>query len=165
MSFPHHATCHARYPEKPANEVPQHLIVDFECDPGFVTLTCADCGATMRLGVPAPDAIVEANVAILRSRSRVGLQKYGVNLERKDLDLVAWLNHLHEELLDAANYTLRSMHELHETGNRFEQACERILDMLHGDDGQAWSEAERFLKAHAPHLYDQIGMKDEKRDV
>lgn len=165
MSFPHHASCHARYPEKPSNEVPQHIILDFDAQPGFLLMTCADCGATLTLGMAAPDAIVEANVALLRSRSRVGLQKYGVNLERTDLDLGAWLNHLHEELLDAANYTLRSMHELHHNENKFRQACERILDMLHGDDGQAWSEAERFLKANAPDLYDQIGMKDEKRDV
>lgn len=165
MSFPHHATCHARYPEKPANEVPQHLLVDFECNPGSVVLTCADCGASLCFGLPAPDAIVETNVAILRSRSRVGLQKYGVNLERKDLDLGAWLNHLHEELLDAANYTLRSMHEVHQNDNRLREACERICDMVRGDDGEAWSQAERFLKAHAPDLYDKIGMTGDKRDV
>jgi hypothetical protein len=42
----------------------------------------------------------------------------------------------------------------------FDEACERLLDMLHGDDGEAWSQAERFLKQHRPDLYNRIGMKD-----
>lgn len=46
----------------------------------------------------------------------------------------------------------------------FRQACERIFDMLLADDGEAWSEAERFLKAHAPDLYNRIGMPKEKKD-
>lgn len=40
----------------------------------------------------------------------------------------------------------------------FREACERIADMLQGDDGEAWFEAEKFLKRHAPDLYDEIGM-------
>lgn len=46
----------------------------------------------------------------------------------------------------------------------FREACERLLDMLRADDGQAWSEAERFLKRHAPDLYNEIGMPDPKRE-
>ena len=38
------------------------------------------------------------------------------------------------------------------------QACERIADMLRQDDGEAFFEAEKFLKRHAPDLYDKIGM-------
>lgn len=44
---------------------------------------------------------------------------------------------------------------------RLEYACDRIFDMLQGDDGQAWSEAERFLKREAPGLYDRLGMPDD----
>lgn len=39
----------------------------------------------------------------------------------------------------------------------FREACERIADMLRQDDGEAFFEAEKFLKAHAPDLYDKIG--------
>ncbi len=39
------------------------------------------------------------------------------------------------------------------------QACDRIFDMLQKpEDGQAWSEAERFLKQHAPDLYNKLGI-------
>lgn len=44
------------------------------------------------------------------------------------------------------------------------EACKHIFDMLLADDGQAWSEAERFLKAHAPDLYNRIGMPKGKKD-
>ena len=40
----------------------------------------------------------------LLDRSRVGFKKYGVTTERVDLELVDWLRHLQEELLDAAVY-------------------------------------------------------------
>lgn len=40
----------------------------------------------------------------------------------------------------------------------FREACERIADMLRQDDGEAFFEAEKFLKRHAPDLYDKIGM-------
>jgi len=53
---------------------------------------------------PVPDKYVERVVARLRSRSRRGLAKYGLTLERKDLTLLDWLQHLQDELLDAANY-------------------------------------------------------------
>lgn len=39
----------------------------------------------------------------------------------------------------------------------FREACERIADMLRQDDGEAFFEAEKFLKRHAPDLYDKIG--------
>ncbi|QXN72460.1 hypothetical protein RCTHUNDERBIRD_51 [Rhodobacter phage RcThunderbird] len=45
--------------------------------------------------------------------------------------------------------------------DREREACERIADMLQGDDGEAWFEAEKFLKRHAPDLYNEIGMSSE----
>ncbi len=50
------------------------------------------------------DPIVEQVRQKLLDRSRVGIRKYGVTLERGDLLLIDWLTHLQEELLDAANY-------------------------------------------------------------
>lgn len=53
------------------------------------------------------DKVVEAVRADLLERSRVGIKKYGVTLERTDLSTEQWLEHIYEELLDAANYTKR----------------------------------------------------------
>lgn len=39
----------------------------------------------------------------------------------------------------------------------FKEARERIADMLRQDDGEAFFEAEKFLKRHAPDLYNGIG--------
>ena len=50
------------------------------------------------------DPIVEAVRFKLLSRSQVGLNKYGVGLDRTDLSRREWLIHLQEELLDAACY-------------------------------------------------------------
>lgn len=50
------------------------------------------------------DANVEAVRAALLARSQVGLEKYGVTTERTDLSPAQWLQHLQEELMDAAVY-------------------------------------------------------------
>lgn len=52
----------------------------------------------------SPDANVERNRQMLLDRNVVGLKKYGVTTERTDLNLSQWLQHILEELLDAANY-------------------------------------------------------------
>ena len=50
------------------------------------------------------DAITEAVVAQLRTRAEKGKLKYGTTMERDDLTLMQWLQHLQEELMDAAVY-------------------------------------------------------------
>ena len=50
------------------------------------------------------DPIIEKVVDQLVSRSNVGYKKYGVTLEDDLGELNKWLQHLQEELLDAANY-------------------------------------------------------------
>ena len=57
-------------------------------------------------------AIEERVIAKIRSRANVGKAKYGVTMERDDLDLLAWLQHLQEELMDAAVYVERLMDEV-----------------------------------------------------
>ena len=62
------------------------------------------------LGQPsALDPIVESVRAKLLARSQAGLAKYGVGLNRTDLTNLQWLQHLQDELLDAANYAERLM--------------------------------------------------------
>ena len=50
------------------------------------------------------DPIIEKVCDQLVSRSDVGYKKYGVTLDEDVPDLQKWLQHLQEELLDAANY-------------------------------------------------------------
>jgi hypothetical protein len=58
------------------------------------------------------DAIVEAVRQDLLERSQTGISKYGVTLEREDLDLKDWLQHAYEETLDQANYLKRAILEI-----------------------------------------------------
>lgn len=58
------------------------------------------------------DPIVEAVREDLLQRSGRGLQKYGVMLSRKDIDLKGWLQHLYEEQLDSVNYIKRAIIEI-----------------------------------------------------
>lgn len=54
--------------------------------------------------VASQDPIVEMNVALLRQRSAVGVQKYGVTMAGSGLTLRQWLQHALEEGLDKVNY-------------------------------------------------------------
>jgi len=50
------------------------------------------------------DRVVESVIAQLRTRAEKGKEKYGTTMERNDLTLMQWLQHLQEELMDAAVY-------------------------------------------------------------
>jgi hypothetical protein len=52
----------------------------------------------------SPDPNVTAVMELLKQRSLVGLNKYGTTTMRTDLDILDWLQHLQEELCDAAVY-------------------------------------------------------------
>lgn len=43
----------------------------------------------------------------INERAALGLEKYGVSMERGDLSLEEWLIHLQEELMDASVYVER----------------------------------------------------------
>jgi hypothetical protein len=60
----------------------------------------------------AVDSVVEAVRADLLRRSQFGIAKYGVTLDRTDLNLRDWLQHAYEECLDQANYLKRSIMEI-----------------------------------------------------
>lgn len=45
----------------------------------------------------------------LLERSKRGIDKYGVTLDREDLDLKDWLQHAYEETLDKALYLKRAI--------------------------------------------------------
>tara|TARA_R100001463_G_scaffold15969_2_gene41471 strand:+ start:213 stop:425 length:213 start_codon:yes stop_codon:yes gene_type:complete len=50
------------------------------------------------------DPIIEKVVNQLVNRSDVGFNKYKITLDDDNSSLLTWLQHLQEELLDAANY-------------------------------------------------------------
>lgn len=50
------------------------------------------------------DTILLAVMAKYYERSKRGQAKYGTNLDRTDIDLIGWLDHLQEELMDATLY-------------------------------------------------------------
>jgi len=63
---------------------------------------------------PLKDSIVEEIVAKFQERSQVGIKKYGTTLDRDDLKMDDWINHIQEELMDAILYTQRLRRELRE---------------------------------------------------
>lgn len=56
--------------------------------------------------------IEEKVISKIRSRAEVGKAKYGVTMERDDLNVIEWLTHLQEELMDASVYVQRLMDEM-----------------------------------------------------
>lgn len=56
--------------------------------------------------------IEESVINKIRSRADVGEKKYGVTMERDDLNLYDWIKHLQEELLDASVYIEKVLQEL-----------------------------------------------------
>ena len=52
-------------------------------------------------------------------RADHGFKKYGVTTERTDLDLMQWIQHLKEELMDATVYIHRIQKELKEKQDDF----------------------------------------------
>jgi hypothetical protein len=61
---------------------------------------------------PPPCSITEQVVKDLKTRSALGLMKYGHTLDRKDFDLRRWLQESYEECLDMAKYLKRAITEL-----------------------------------------------------
>lgn len=49
-------------------------------------------------------SIEERVIESIRQRANLGKAKYGATMDRTDLSLQQWLQHLQEELLDAAVY-------------------------------------------------------------
>ena len=50
------------------------------------------------------DTIVESVINQFKERSEVGINKYGVTLDRKDLSASDWILHAQQELMDGILY-------------------------------------------------------------
>lgn len=51
-----------------------------------------------------PDTIVQSIINKFYKRAQFGEKKYGVTLDRDDLNLVEWVEHIQDELQDAILY-------------------------------------------------------------
>ena len=58
------------------------------------------------------DSIVDSIISKFKQRSETGIKKYGTTLDRNDLTVEQWLNHLEEELMDAILYCHKLKTEL-----------------------------------------------------
>jgi len=63
------------------------------------------------------DSIVKSVIKKYQQRSEVGQQKYGVTLDRNDLNYIQWIQHLQEELMDATLYLEKLRSELEKSPN------------------------------------------------
>ena len=50
------------------------------------------------------DKIINRVIDKIQKRAEAGYKKYGVGFDKDEQSLDTWLNHLQEELMDAANY-------------------------------------------------------------
>jgi hypothetical protein len=50
------------------------------------------------------DSIVTSVIEQFKARSEFGEKKYGVNMDREDLNFGEWVTHMKEELMDAILY-------------------------------------------------------------
>ena len=61
--------------------------------------------------IETDDTILIKVIEKLHQCSLVEQKKYGTTMDREDLTLVEWLNHLQEELCDAIQYIEKLKHE------------------------------------------------------
>lgn len=64
--------------------------------------------------VKPKDSIVESVIERFRDRSEVGIKKYNTTLDRNDLSVLEWLQHLQEEIMDACLYIEKLKKETNE---------------------------------------------------
>ena len=58
------------------------------------------------------DSILESVIKKYRERSELGITKYGVTLDRKDLTIEDWITHAQEEAMDLSLYLERIKQEI-----------------------------------------------------
>lgn len=58
------------------------------------------------------DTIVESVINQFKQRSKIGIAKYGVTLDRTDLSTLDWINHAQEEAMDFCLYLEKIKQEI-----------------------------------------------------
>ena len=62
------------------------------------------------------DSIVESVINKIKSRSEIGIKKYGVTLDRTDFTTIQWIDAAIEEQMDNILYLTRLKKDLIENG-------------------------------------------------
>ena len=63
------------------------------------------------------DSIVTSIIEQFKTRSEFGEKKYGVNMDREDLNFGEWVTHMKEELMDAILY-LEKLEKIYESESK-----------------------------------------------
>lgn len=69
----------------------------------------------MSIKITGPDPNVNEICNEFELRASNGFTKYGITTQRTDLDLLQWIQHLKEELMDAVVYIHRIQKDLKES--------------------------------------------------
>lgn len=75
------------------------------------------------------DSIVESVRQDLLDRSEVGIKKYNTTLDREDLDLIDWLEHSRQELLDGALYLTRAKKDVEEMNDAWDDLVQEYFKL------------------------------------
>ena len=59
-----------------------------------------------------PDSVVQTIIDKFTTRAKFGKKKYGTDLDRQDLELLDWIQHFREEMMDGLLYITRIEQEL-----------------------------------------------------
>ena len=81
-----------------------------------------------------PDSIIQSVISQFLERGEFGLNKYGTTLDRTDLNVYDWIEHMKQELMDAILYLERIKKEINilKTENERLQCNEKnILENHH----------------------------------
>ena len=65
--------------------------------------------------------IEDAVIRKIKDRAEMGLNRYGMTMERQDLNLMDWLTHAQQEAMDLAIYLQRIMEE-----TKAKESCDEI---------------------------------------
>lgn len=85
------------------------------------------------------DTIVEAVIEQLNNRSKIGINKYGVTLDRTDLSTLEWIQHAQEEAMDLCLYLEKIKQELKPT--------EKLeLHTYHTDKNGCYNKKKEIMK-------------------
>ena len=76
------------------------------------------------------DSIVESVVNQFKQRSQIGINKYGVTLDREDLSTLEWLKHLQEELMDATLYIEKLKSKLNFDISNYNDELENRMNII-----------------------------------
>ena len=67
---------------------------------------------------PKLDSIVTSIINQFTARAKMGKKKYGVDLDRTDLDLIEWIEHAKQEHMDAILYLEKIKQEYITSGSQ-----------------------------------------------